>query len=205
MKMTAWVLLVLTFLSGCASTDKNYLAMLTAAQAMAVSRSAAETAKFQAMADIAKNSTDPSAKVAAVMAMSMQTTPEVRLPNPPEDQFYKWASVLIGPIAAIFPAYYSYKLGVASSNNQTTQAVEGYRTFGAMGLSIERAGTAGYPYVQAPGTTTTTTNTLSGQGVIGSGTYTGPVTRNCNSGNAAPGGSGGTTGGTGAPSGAATC
>lgn len=61
-----------------------------------------------------------------------------------------------------------------------------YQAFTAMGGQIRDAGTAGYPYVQAPQANQTWT--LSGTGVLGSGSYTGPVTttttRNCNGGNA---------------------
>lgn len=61
-----------------------------------------------------------------------------------------------------------------------------YQAFTNMGGQIQAAGTAGYPYVQAPQANVN----LSGTGVIGQGSYVGPVitttttTRNCNGGNA---------------------
>lgn len=76
-------------------------------------------------------------------------------------------------------------VGIVQSNNTREMTVAGYQTFGTMGGHIRDAGTAGYPYIQAPGAVTTTTNTLSGTGVLGSGTYS-PTTRTCTSGAISP-------------------
>jgi hypothetical protein len=88
---------------------------------------------------------------------------------------------------------------------------------GAFG-SIERSGAAALPYIQAPGaitnysiggdgvigsgsftgavtTTNNTTTTLSGTGVIGSGSNVGPVTRTCGGGGAGTSTTGGSPGG----------
>lgn len=99
-------------------------------------------------------------------------------------------------------------VAIVQSNNQASTTIASYGAFSAMGGYIRDAGIAGYPYVQAPGdvttTTTTTTNTLSGTGVIGTGSYVGPVTRTCNGGGAGAGG-GTTAGAPGGGGGAATC
>lgn len=91
-------------------------------------------------------------------------------------------------------------VAIAQSNNSRDVAMSTNQAFLGMGSSIERAGIAGYPFVQAPGAITNTNHntwTLSGTGVLGNGTYQAPVTNtNCNGGTAAPGGSG-TTGGAG--------
>lgn len=83
-------------------------------------------------------------------------------------------------------------VGIAQSNNQRDVAISTNGAFLGMGQSIATAGTAGYPYVQAPAANVTTT--LSGTGVLGSGTYTGPVTtttnHNCPGGTSSPGGAG---------------
>jgi hypothetical protein len=103
-------------------------------------------------------------------------------------------------------------VAIIQSNNNRDVSLSTNSTFGALGQSIATAGTAGYPYVQAPGAVTT--NTLSGTGVLGSGTYTAPVTttttttttHTCQGGTAANGGAGGTgttTGGAGAAGGGA--
>jgi hypothetical protein len=90
---------------------------------------------------------------------------------------------------------------IASTNAQRDTAIASYGAFTSMGSSIATAGTAGYPYIQAPAANVTTT--LSGTGVLGSGTYTGPVTtttttRTCPGGTAAAGGNGAGTAGGGA-------
>lgn len=97
-------------------------------------------------------------------------------------------------------------IGVVQSNNQASTAIASYGAFSTMGSQIRDAGIAGYPFIQAPGTvtTTTTTNTLSGTGVLGSGSYTGPVNRTC-TGGAAGNGAGTTTGAPGGASGPVSC
>lgn len=74
-------------------------------------------------------------------------------------------------------------VAITQSNNSTALGISTNGAFTAMGQSITTAGTAGYQYVQAPGAT----YSLSGTGVIGSGSYVGPVTRNCQGGNGAAG------------------
>ncbi len=101
-------------------------------------------------------------------------------------------------------------VAVIQSNNQAATSIASYGAFTAMGGAIERAGIAGYAYVQAPGAVTT--NTVAGNGVIGSGTYTGPVTTTstttttttCAGGQAGAGG-GTTTPGPGGAGGTVTC
>lgn len=90
-------------------------------------------------------------------------------------QFVKETVQTVGPIAGqVYQARTNADVQkvVAKYNADTQQAtVAGFTT---MGGHIAAAGTAGYQYVQAPGAVTT--NTLSGTGVLGSGTYTAPVT-----------------------------
>jgi hypothetical protein len=84
---------------------------------------------------------------------------------------------------------------ITQSNNNRDVALSTNATFSAGMGAIAQAGAAGYPYIQAP--QPNITQTLSGTGVLGSGSYTAPVTttttttRNCNGGNAAAGGAGG--------------
>lgn len=123
-----------------------------------------------------------------------------------------WTGVI--QAADIFLRGYGIKMqrdvALVQSNNQAATTIASYGAFQGMGGSIERAGVAGYRYVQAPGAVTT--NTLSGTGVLGSGTYTGPVstttttttTRTCSTGTAGAGG-GTTTGAAGGASGGANC
>lgn len=231
MKQAA-ALLALAVLSGCASTNKDYVALLTAQQAVAVQNAEAAKARYQAMAQIAQTG-DASSRTAAVMAMAMVQIPHVQLPAPPENEAFKWASILLPAVSNLGTGYFGYRLGITQSNNAAATTIAGYNTFGSMATagyaalgSTASAGfaantgvaTAGFNsastiagFIQAPQPNIT----LSGTGVIGSGSYNAPVTTTTttnttttsNSNNttrACNGGSGGgtTTGGSG---GAASC
>lgn len=207
-------------LVGCASS-KDYAAFLAAQQSVAVQHAEAAKSRYQAMALIA-NSGDASSKTAAVMAMAMVQQPNIQLPPPPEGAALKWASVLLPAITNLGSGYFGYRLGVTQSNNAASTTIAGYNTFGTMATAgyaaladTSSAGfaanngiaTAGFgsnatlgSFIQAPQPNVT----LSGTGVIGSGTYSAPVTttttttsnsnntsRNCQGGGGAGGGGGG--------------
>ena len=111
------------------------------------------------------------------------------------------------------PAYLNSRVGMRQA--QASEVIAGYgrdqhvATMGAFTSTVNagyNANVAIAQQIQAPAPNIT----LSGQGVIGSGTYAGPVTRNCNGGTAAAGGSatgttGTTTGGAGAPANGGNC
>lgn len=170
-------------LVGCASS-KDYAAFLAAQQSVAVQHAEASKSRYQAMALIA-NSGDASSKTAAVMAMAMVQQPNIQLPPPPESAALKWASVLLPAVTNLGSGYFGYRLGVAQSNNSRDVTVAGYNTFNTMATAgyaalgstasagfAANAGIAGF--IQAPQPNIT----LSGQGVIGSGSYSfsAPVT-----------------------------
>lgn len=170
-------------LVGCASS-KDYAAFLAAQQSVAVQHAEASKSRYQAMALIA-NSGDASSKTAAVMAMAMIQQPNIQLPPPPEDPAFKWASILLPAFTNVSTGYFSYRLGITQSNNAAATAIAGYNTFGTMATAgyaaladtssagfAANAGIAGF--IQAPQPNIT----LSGQGVIGSGSYSfnAPVT-----------------------------
>lgn len=177
---------------GCVSTDKNYAAALAAQQAMIVANANAQAERFRQLGQIATSSTDPTSKSVAAMMIGMVQLPQQEVIRPPESEAYKWASILVPTVATLGMGYFTYKAGAVNSNNQRDVAISTNQSFASMGNSIATAGTAGYQFIQAPGAVTT--NTLSGTGVLGSGTYTAPVTttttHNCYGGSAAAGGSG---------------
>lgn len=216
----ALIVLPVMLLAGCA-TNKDYLAMLAAHQQVALQNAEATKARYNAMAQIA-NGGDPSSRTAAVMAMAMAPMPQTNLPPPPEDPVFKWASILLPAVTNVSTGYFGYRLGITQSNNAAQTTIAGYNTFGSMANAgynaLQGTATAGFnsnatlgSFIQAPQPNIT----LSGQGVIGSGSYSynAPVTtttttnttsnsnntaRNCSGGNG-----GGTT--TGAAGGAASC
>jgi hypothetical protein len=216
---------VLLLLTGCA-TSKEYASYLAAHQAAHEAKASAEKARFAAIAEIAKNANDPSARTAAVMALAMgKSESQVTPPAPPQDKVLQWASILMPTLTNIATAGFSYRAGVVASNNSRDVTVAGYNTFGTMASSgfaaINNTASAGFAanngiatagfnaastiasHIQAPQPNIT----LSGNGVIGSGSYVGPVTttttttnsnnRTCTGGvggNGATGGSGATGG-----------
>lgn len=229
MKILAIAMLLL--LTGCASS-KEYASYLAAHQAAHEAKASAEKARYAAIAEIAKNASDPSARTAAVMALAMgKSESQVTPPAPPQDKVMQWASILVPTLSNIATAGFSYRAGVVASNNSRDVTVAGYQTFGSMasngfnalqgtassGFSANSAiASAGFNsastiagFIQAPQPNVT----LSGTGVIGSGSYTAPVTtttnsnntnRTCAGGNGAAGGAGagGGAGGAGTAAGA---
>lgn len=212
-------------LGGCATTNKDYLAMLTAQQAVATQNAEAVKARFQAMSQIAQTG-DASSRTAAVMAMAMVQTPNVQLPPPPESEVFKWASVLVPAITNLGANFFTYRLGAINSNNAASTTTAAYNTFGQMATSgfnaVQGTATAGFSanstiagFIQAPQanvtTTTTTTNNTTTNNTTNNTTSNTTNTTNsnntsraCQGGNGAVGGSGGTgttTGGSGAPGG----
>ena len=136
-------------LAGCASPD--YAQYAKSAEASSVARS-------KALSDIAASG-DSAAKVAAVMALALGQGNSV-LAAPQPNQVLQWASILVPGLTQVAGMRYNYLSQQAQSNNATT-----------LGLSTNNAfvGLAGK--IQAPGSTFTSTTTLSGTGNLGSGTY----------------------------------
>lgn len=158
-------------LTGCA-TNKDYLALLTAQQAVAVQNAEAAKARYMAMSQIAQTG-DASSRTAAVMAMAMVQAPNVQLPPPPESEVFKWASVLVPAITNLGANFFTYRLGAINSNNAAQTTTSAYNAFSTMATNgfnaVQGTANAGFnsastiaSFIQAPQanvTTTTTTNT----------------------------------------------
>lgn len=183
--------LSMILLTGCASTkpDANYAAYLAAQQAT-------EASKAQRPLFILEGIEGQQIELKGIkkLAVYMPDTGTSSVAAPPQPARPWYAEV----IATVVNGAVAYKTGQTMWN-----------TVGALGSSIERAGTHGYQFVQAPGavTTTTTTNTST---VTTNTTNSNNTTRNCAGGNGASGGTAtGTTGaataGQGAAGGAASC
>ena len=146
MKTIATILCALA-LTGCAT--KEYQAYVDAHKAQAT----AQTARYQALADIAKQG-DTTAKVAAVMSLQMgaaQNQTQIAAPKSFGEQMLQWTSVLLPSVTQIYSVGKQAQIGITQSNNARE-----------IGISTNAAfvGLAGK--IQAPGavtTTTTTTNT----------------------------------------------
>lgn len=93
-------------------------------------------------------------------------------------------------------------VSIAQTMAQAQTTIAGYQAFTGIANAGFGSNATIAGLIQAPAPNIT--NTLSGTGVLGSGTYTGPVTRTCTSGQAGNG-AGTTTGGAGGASGPASC
>lgn len=157
--MKTLVILFALVLSGCASLE--YEQYSRAQTYIATARHQAEAARYRALSDIAATG-DSSAKVAAVMALALGANtaqqPVIQAPQP--NQALQWAQILVPGLTQVAGMRYNYLSQQVQSNNATT-----------LGLSTNNAfvGLAGK--IQAPGSTFTSTTTLSGTGNLGSGTY----------------------------------
>ena len=155
---TIAILLAALALTACASPD--YAQYSKAQTDIATARHGADAARYRALSDIAATG-DSAAKVAAVMALSMGgqgNTVQTTMQAPQASQVLQWASILVPGLTQVAGMRYSHLSTVAQSNNSAAVAQSTNSAF---------VGIAGK--IQAPGSVTT--NTLSGVGTLGSGTY----------------------------------
>jgi hypothetical protein len=164
MKLIAPLIAVLS-LTGCATAEYQAYADAHKAQA------AAQTARYQALADIAKQG-DTTAKVAAVMSLQMggvQQNTQINAPKSWADYALQWTGLLLPTVGQIYTINKQTTLGMRQSDNATAVAVSTNNAF---------VGIAGK--IQAPAANVTT---IGGNGVIGSGSYSIGANSGSNSGN----------------------
>lgn len=163
MKKLLIVAVISSFLlMGCANTE--YLAYSRAQTEIEVSKNLALSAKYKAIEAIAASG-DSTAKVAAVMALSMGnqggSSQGASIAAPAPNQALQWASVLVPGVTQVLGMRYQYLSTVQQSNNSAAVAQSTNASF---------VGIAGK--IQAQNTTNTTNTILSGTGSLGTGTYT---------------------------------
>ena len=164
MKMIAPLLAALS-LTGCATAE--YAAYADAHKAQA----AAQTARYQALADIAKQG-DTTAKVAAVMSLQMgggQQSTQIAAPKSWADYALQWTGLLLPTVGQVYTINKQTALGMRQSDNATAVAVSTNQAF--VGIASQ---------IQAPAANVTT---IGGNGVIGSGSYSIGANSGSNSGN----------------------
>ena len=164
MKLIAIILCALA-LTGCATAEYQAYADVHKAQAQA------QTARFQALADIARQG-DTTAKVAAVMSLQMgggQQNQQVIAPKSWADHALQWTGLLLPTVGQIYTINKQTGLGMRQSDNAT-----------ALGISTNAAFVGMAGKIQAPAANVTT---IGGNGVIGSGSYTIGANSGTNSGN----------------------
>ena len=150
----------LAVLTGCA-TSKEYTSYLAAHQAAHESRATAEKARFDAIAEIAKNSADPAARTAAVMALAMaKSESQVAPPAPPQNEMLQWASVFVPALTNLGANFFTYRLGMVNSNNAAQTTTAAYSAFGSIATAGFNSNATIASHIQAPAANvTTTTNT----------------------------------------------
>ena len=163
MKLIAPMLAVLS-LTGCATAEYQAYADAHKAQA------AAQTARFQALADIARQG-DTTAKVAAVMSLQMggQQTQQIATPKSWADYAMQWTGLLLPTVGQIYTVNKQTNLGMRQSDNAT-----------ALGISTNQAFVGIASQIQTPAANVTT---IGGNGVIGAGSYSIGANSGSNSGN----------------------
>ena len=163
MKLIALILCALS-LTGCATAEYQAYAEAHKAQA------AAQTARYQALADIAKQG-DTTAKVAAVMSLQMggsQQNTQINAPKNWADYAMQWTGLLLPTVGQIYTVNKQTSLGMRQSDNAT-----------ALGISTNAAFVGIASQIQAPAANMT----ISGTGVIGAGSYSIGANSGSNSGN----------------------
>ena len=167
-------------LTGCATAEYQAYADAHKAQA------AAQTARFQALADIAKQG-DTTAKVAAVMSLQMggQQTAPINAPKNWADYALQWTGLLLPTIGQVYTVNKQTSLGMRQSDNAT-----------ALGISTNAAFVGIASQIQAPAANVTT---IGGNGVIGAGSYSIGANSGSNSGNSGRLAGGGITDSTSVP------
>jgi hypothetical protein len=157
--MKLLILIPALLLTGCASTD--YAQYTASQQAIAASKAQADTARYQALADIAKNGTD-SSKVAAVMALAMGggQSATVQVAAPQRSEALMWASIIVPGLTQAWAISKNADVAMNSSNNAAATSMATTQGFVSMGAQI-----------QAPAANVDNSQTMSGTGVLGSGSY----------------------------------
>lgn len=166
---------------GCATSDE-YRQYAEAQKSVAQARSMAEIARYNALAEIAKQG-DTAAKVAAVMSLNQGNSGQAQqqMLNPPKstaETALQWTSLLLPNLTqfysisanrqiAITQSNNATALGVAQSNNATATATNTANAFANIATTNANGMVSIAGKIQAPQPNIT----LSGTGVIGSGSY----------------------------------
>lgn len=170
MKYIATIVLALV-LAGCASGPSNYALYAETQAKIAQAQAVAETAKYNALAEIAKTG-DSAAKVAAVLSIQLngggspRQTQHVSAPETLADTALKWTSVLLPSFTQFYTVQRNTAVAMRQSDNQaavaqsTNQAFVGIATAGhsankdiaVSGFNnLQSTGIAGFNSLQSTG------------------------------------------------------
>jgi hypothetical protein len=140
--LTATVALV-----GCGTTEQ-YKMYAETQKSIAQANAMAETARYAALAEIAKTG-DPGARVAAVMSINFGSQggngPRVQQVAPPKsfgETALQWTSVLLPSLTNIYGITANRQVAVTQSNNQAAVAQSTNATFATMNGNMATSNTA---------------------------------------------------------------
>jgi len=155
MKTTILAAVIATVgLAGCATNNDYRLYAETQqriAQAQAQAHATAETARYAALAEIAKNG-DATSRVAAAMSLSLsngqaagQSIMKPMPVNPPvsfSDKALQWTSVLLPGVTSLYGINANRQVAITQSNNQAAVAQSTNATFATMNSNMATSNTA---------------------------------------------------------------
>jgi hypothetical protein len=131
---------------GCA-TNKDYQLYAETQQKIAQANAMAETARYAALAEIAKTA-DPGARVAAVMSINFgsqgSNSPRVNQVAAPKtfgDTALQWTSVLLPSLTQFYGISANKQIAVTQSNNAATVAKSTNDTFATMNGNMAKSNT----------------------------------------------------------------
>ncbi len=134
-------------LAGCA-TNKDYQLYAETQQKIAHANAMAETARYAALAEIAK-SADPGARVAAVMSINFGAQGsnglrpnQIAAPKTFGDTALQWASVLLPSVTSLYGINANRQVSITQSNNATEVAKSTNATIAAMNNNMATSNTA---------------------------------------------------------------
>ncbi len=115
-------------MTGCA-TSEEYLAYAKTQEAIALQLAASETARYNALAEIARSS-DTTAKVAAVMSLNgfgnTQAQPQAAMVAPASNSetALRWLGLLLPSVVQGYGIYQNGKVAITQSNNSAAIALK---------------------------------------------------------------------------------
>lgn len=142
----AMIAATVMLLTGCA-TNNDYKLYAETQQKIAHAHAMAETARYAALAEIAKTA-DPGARVAAVMSLNFgaqgSNSPRVNQVAAPKtfgDTALQWTSVLLPSVTSLYGINANRQVAITQSNNQAAVAQSTNATFATMNSNMAKSNT----------------------------------------------------------------
>jgi hypothetical protein len=135
----------LVLLSGCA-TNQDYVLYSQTQQAIANSRASSEIARYQALADIAKNG-DTTAKAVAAVTLQLSGggqsgNQQIAPPVSTGDRILQWTGILLPSLTNLYGINANRQVAITQSNNQAAVAQSTNNTFATMNGNMATSNTA---------------------------------------------------------------